>query len=202
MSVFKKILFVFAGLYSGSLFSECRRNPVLCQIKQNIKLRHLDIPNKQAVKLSNLVNKAAAEHKVPARLLAAILMQESKYDVGAKNCSNYNIKTKLSVLDLANANEFSRQDVLAFANNSTVTKKVKKCVDFGIGQINIRTIDAYGFILEKLLKDIEYSVLASAKVLSDFKYMYSRQENDWWTRYNASNPEKRQEYKALVMKYF
>lgn len=75
------------------------------------------------------------------------------------------------------------------------------CEDFGIAQINKKTALAYGFNLEKLTSDLEYSLIAGAIVLADMKKMYNK-EVDWWTRYNSSNSLKRKKYQTLVMRYW
>jgi soluble lytic murein transglycosylase-like protein len=75
------------------------------------------------------------------------------------------------------------------------------CHDYGIAQINKKTIEAFKFDKKKLLTDLEYSVKAGAIVLADFKKMYGKKEVDFWTRYNASCPEKRQKYKQLVTRF-
>lgn len=81
-----------------------------------------------------------------------------------------------------------------------------KCInavtkDYGIGQINIKTIHAFKFDKTRLLNDLDYSVEAAVIVLADFKRMYGQKEQDYWTRYNTSNPEKRKKYKQLVAQY-
>ena len=81
-----------------------------------------------------------------------------------------------------------------------------KCIndgskDYGIGQINIRTIRVFKLDKKKLLTDLEYSVESSVIVLADFKRMYGHKEQDYWTRYNSSRPSKRQVYKQLVARY-
>lgn len=76
-----------------------------------------------------------------------------------------------------------------------------ECHDYGIAQINKRTIKAFKFDKKKLLTDLEYSVKAGAIVLADFKRMYGDKEEDFWTRYNASCPDKRKKYKQLVMRF-
>lgn len=73
--------------------------------------------------------------------------------------------------------------------------------DYGIGQININTIEGFKFDKHKLLNDLDYSVEAATIVLADFKRMYGHREKDYWTRYNTSNPEKRKKYQQLVAQY-
>lgn len=102
-------------------------------------------------------------------------MQESSYKISAKN-----FKCGISV-------STGEQDCVA--------------VDFGIGQINKRTIKAFKFDKTKLLNDLEYSVEASAKVLADFKRMYGKKDPEYWTRYNAGKLEKRKVYKNLVARH-
>lgn len=107
--------------------------------------------------------------------MTAMLMQESSYRISAQNVS---CGVSLST---------GEKDCVA--------------VDYGIGQINHRTIKNFKFDQKKLLSDLNYSVEASAIVLADFKRMYGHKEDEYWTRYNASNPEKRQVYKTLVARY-
>jgi len=70
--------------------------------------------------------------------------------------------------------------------------------DYGIAQINHNTIKAYGFSIDKLTSDVEYSVKAGARVLADFKRSYGHKEKSYWTRYNSSKPDKRIKYQQLV----
>lgn len=79
--------------------------------------------------------------------------------------------------------------------------KNNKCHDYGIAQINKKTIKHFNFDEQKLLTDLEYSIKAGAIVLANFKKLYGHKEKDFWTRYNASNPLKRKRYKELVIRY-
>lgn len=70
----------------------------------------------------------------------------------------------------------------------SLTTGEKDCVavDFGIAQINEKTIQRYGFDQNKLMTDLTYSVDAAAVVLSDFKKGFKKKEPDtWYCRYNA-----------------
>lgn len=102
-------------------------------------------------------------------------MQESGYSISAQN-----LKCGVSI-------STGKQDCVA--------------VDFGIGQINHKTVKSFKFDKTKLLNDLEYSVDASAKVLADFKRMYGKKDNNYWSRYNASSAEKRQTYQNLVARH-
>lgn len=104
-----------------------------------------------------------------------MLMQESAYKISAKN-----IRCGISI-------ETGQKDCIID--------------DYGIGQINHKTIKAFNFDQQKLLTDLTYSVEASAKVLADFKRMYGKKDSEYWTRYNASTPSKRLVYKRLVSRY-
>ena len=83
----------------------------------------------------------------------------------------------------------------------TIKPQVGVCTDFGISQIYYKTARSFDFDLELLTTDLTYSIEAGAKVLVDFKKRYGRRELDWWTRFNASSPIKRQKYKELVERW-
>lgn len=104
-----------------------------------------------------------------------MLMQESAYKISAKN-----IRCGISM---------------------TTGEKDCVVVDYGIGQINYKTIKHFKFDQTKLLSNLEYSVEAAAIVLADFKRMYGHKETEYWTRYNSSTKSKRQIYKQLVARY-
>lgn len=79
-----------------------------------------------------------------------------------------------------------------------VTNKGK---DFSIGQINIRNIKYYKLDKNRLMSDVDYSVGATAMMLSDLKVKYGHKEKDYWTRYHSFTPSKRKIYKRLVERY-
>ncbi len=104
-----------------------------------------------------------------------MLMQESAYKLSAKNIK---------------------------CGTSMYTGK-KDCIiiDYGIGQINHKTINTFKFDQDKLLSNLDYSIEAAAIVLSDFKRMYGKKEVDYWSRYNSSNVQARLNYKRRVTRY-
>jgi hypothetical protein len=73
--------------------------------------------------------------------------------------------------------------------------------DYGIAQINHKTAKIYGFDIQRLTSDVEYSVKAGAKVLADLKNSHGHKDQSYWTRYNSSKPEKREKYKKLVKRF-
>lgn len=141
--------------------------------------KHSKINNKKAMIISNAIYKAARKHKVDKHLLTAIITQESGFNIKAKNC--------VRGLDASFV-------------------EVRVCSDFGLTQINYRTIKRYKFDLVRLTNDIQYSVNAGAIVLRDFKKRYSKKERDWWVRYNCGSRGKTTKitckiYKTLVERY-
>jgi hypothetical protein len=84
--------------------------------------------------------------------------------------------------------------------SSYVLAAVGPTKDYGIGQINIKTVSGFNLSKDRILTDVEYSVESSFKVMADFKRMYGK-DPEYWTRYNSSDPEKRQQYKILVSRY-
>lgn len=91
--------------------------------------------------------------------------------------------------------------ILAQESRYTLNAVNKRSRDYGIAQINHKTIESFGFDKQRLLTDLEYSVKAGAIVLADFKRMYGKREKNYWTRYNSSNPDKRKKYEILVARY-
>lgn len=91
--------------------------------------------------------------------------------------------------------------ILAQESRYTLNAVNRRSNDYGIAQINHRTIESFGFDKERLLTDLEYSVKAGAIVLADFKRMYGKREKNYWSRYNSSDKDKRQEYEILVAKF-
>ena len=91
--------------------------------------------------------------------------------------------------------------ILAQESRYTLNAVNRRSRDYGIAQINHKTIESFGFDKQRLLTDLEYSVKAGAIVLADFKRMYGKREKDYWTRYNSSNPDKRKKYEILVARY-
>lgn len=149
--------FFAAGLlYSvPSLARDCSKHPVYCQILKNSPR----IDKKYALRLSDLIYKHSKANSIPAKVYTAILMQESAYKLSAVN-------TKCGL-------DYKR--------------KHPTCVwvDFGISQINYKTAVSYGFDIEKLTTDLDYSVKAGAVALSYFKKRYSSSESKWYARYNC-----------------
>ncbi len=148
------------------------------KIYRQIKRNKPDINEQLAKDLSHIISKMSKKHSVPANLYTAILMQESGYDLNAVNLSCG----------------------IAFAGDKSHTEL---CVikDAGISQINYKTINDWKFNTSRLLTDLNYSVEAGAKVLADIKKRYSKNDPEFWTRYNASSPEKRATYKKLVSRW-
>lgn len=91
--------------------------------------------------------------------------------------------------------------ILAQESMYTLNAVNRQSKDFGIAQINWRTVERYGFDKKRLLTDLEYSVKAGAIVLADFKRMYGKREKNYWSRYNSSDETKRKEYEILVARY-
>ncbi len=83
----------------------------------------------------------------------------------------------------------------------------KATKDYGIGQINQKTIKAFKMDKQRLLEDLEYSVDSAARVLADFKRVFGRREKNWHCRYNVGTApfvqvsEKCGEYTTLVARF-
>lgn len=167
----------------------CDKHPIYCQVVDNNRFIDRDF----AMQLSNTIHDATQKHGIPTRIFTAILAQESAYKLDATGCKTGLIKVVETV----------ESDSIIINKPKKVIKykKATVCSDFGIGQIWYKTAHSYNFDISRLTTDLEYSINAAARVLSDFQKMYSAKEVDWWTRYNASSRHKREIYKKLVERY-
>lgn len=152
-----------------------KKTPEVKKVLSQIKKNSPKLSKEYSKTLARTITEKSKKHGVSPKILAAMLMQESSYKISAKN-----IRCGVSM-----------------------TTGEKDCVvmDYGIGQINHKTIKHFGFDETRLLSDLEYSVEAAAIVLADFKRMYGQKEKEYWTRYNASTPSKREKYRMLVARY-
>ena len=75
--------------------------------------------------------------------------------------------------------------------------------DIGIGQINARTADHYGFDKNRLKFDLEYSITSAATILADLKTKYaSKEPQTWFTRYHSYTPHHRMKYLIALQRWF
>lgn len=171
LSIMMLISLVFSPMASAEV--NCEHHPIYCQIIENKP----SINKTYAMHLSNVIYRYSKLYKIPAKVYTAILAQESIYRISAVNCH-----TGVVVDDKGNRIE-------------------KVCTDFGISQIWWKTALSYGFNLDLLVSDLEYSVEAGAIVLADFMRRYAHSDKFWWTRYNSSQPVNREIYRQLVSRY-
>lgn len=154
---------------------QVKTQPEVLKVISQIQKNNPGLPKKYAQTLAQTIVKKSNKHKISSKVLTAMLMQESGYNVSAKNVRC----------------------------GTSITTGQKDCVviDYGIGQINHKTIQHFKFDQKKLLSNLDYSVEAAAIVLADFKRMYGKKESDYWTRYNSGTKTNRQVYKRLVARY-
>jgi len=140
------------------------------EILQQIIVNKPEIDIRHAMRLSYFIVHESAKVGINPQLFAAILMQESSYQLGAKNCKDTEAGYEI-------------------------------CTDYGLSQIHYKTVALYGFDKKKLTTDMEYSIKAGLRVLSDFKKRYGNKEIHYWTRYNSSNPKARKKYQERVERW-
>jgi hypothetical protein len=91
--------------------------------------------------------------------------------------------------------------------NSTECKNVaiisEKYSDFGIFQFHVRTIDAYGYDLEKLKNhDLEYAVMRYCQLMQEKLRICRNLGETAWTCYHSTTPKLRKNYEKLVNRYY
>lgn len=86
-------------------------------------------------------------------------------------------------------------------------RRSRRPTDYGIGQIHISNIRRMGLNKKKLLYDLEYSIMAAARVLSEIKKRRAKREKYYWVRYNCGSKRslKRRtcrRYKRKIKRYY
>lgn len=184
MRIFIKniLIFLFFLAVIGNIQAGNYRTPAF--YKYNPIFEHIvqispRISDKKAFEISNIIAKYTKKYHIEAELFTAILRQESNFRLESKGC-RYGLDE--------NYNE------------------TKVCADFGISQVYYKTARRYKFDIERLTKDLDYSIKCGIIILRDIQKRYGH-EKDWWTRYNCGTrgTTKRdtcQIYKSLVSRYF
>ena len=162
--------------------ADCDRHPIFCHIKQLRPKMH----NHKAFQISNAIHKASRRFNVDKHLLTAIFRQESNFKVTA-------IGRRKGLVMVSDGRDITYEEQAVMA-------------DFGISQIYYKTAVHYKFDIKRLTTDLQYSINAGAKVLSEFKKQFGREDPFFWLRYNCgargtTNRDTCQIYKALVERY-
>ena len=140
-------------LFALSVNSTEIDHPIYEQILRN----RPNINKSYAMKLSNIIHSASIKYSIPKNIYTAILMQESRYSLGA----------------IRKVKGYYKGEI------------VEVHTDFGISQIYWRNVQKLGLDIDKLTGDLVYSVETGAKILAGFKKRYSKNDKNWWTRYNC-----------------
>lgn len=129
-----------------STYQYPKNPPQVVTVRTQILKNNPKLPKNYAQKLATAIVAKSEKHGLKPRLLAAILMQESRYSMDAVN---------------------------------------RKTKDFGIAQINFKTIAGFGFDQNRLMTDLDYAVEAGAIVLASYKRYAKREPKTWYSRYNC-----------------
>lgn len=199
-----KYLIVLLLLFSLKSYAkvDCDTHKIFCQIKAN----NPELSNSYAMKLSNIIYRKAKELKFDSNIFTAILMQETGYNHTKKACKTglretTNKERHDFVMLCSKTEKYSGVPFSECAKNSPLYIRQKICTDFGIGQIWYKTIDRYKFDVQKITTDLEYSVHVAGTVFADISKRWKKKEKYYWTRYNATTPSKRENYRKLVKRY-
>ena len=208
----KYLFIVFLLLFETS---NCSSYSIKEHIIKNLKYGNIPVKSRRVDELAKAIEKYSKKYQIPAKIFVAILMQESTYLIDAKNCNkeiekevkNPYITNLIAFCDFKYyGKEFEKclLDIPIY-----ITIKEKKCTDFGVSQIHEATakLKAYNFDIERLTKDLDYSVECGVKVLNYFHKKYAKKEKNWWVRYNCGevkdidNNKYCNEYKKLVERF-
>jgi hypothetical protein len=146
--------------------------------------------DKVANEIARSVLKNSRSINIDWRLFVSILFQESSLTLDPQNC--YMDELHPSIARIKNK-----------VGYKIVQKSPKKCIDYGIAQINWRTWGkALSLNKELLVTDIDYSIGAATKILSYYKKTYAKKDTRWHLRYHSNTPEFKEEYGNYIHKKF
>lgn len=158
-----------------------------------------------AMSISDEIYKCHKRTGIDKFIMTAIYNQESSINYKAKNCLKGILENGAldEIIGIVKSNTHLLFNEKRLREDLTHIP-LKVCFDLGIGQINVNTALRHPQCkdLQRLLTDHIYNISCSCEVLASFKKKYGKKEKNWWTRYNASNPEKREIYRQLVMRYY
>jgi hypothetical protein len=165
-----------------STYASVKKNE--CLHKRNTICRNMHKLNptmdlKEAYKLSNLFNKFAIQYDISPTLLVSIAFQESSFKTDAVR----------------------KVTGLVFDNESKKYKKVRVGSDFCMMQIHMININKMDLKVDKLLNSPSYCIETGAKILSRYKGLYGKKNENWWTHYNAKSKAKQNIYYNKVSRH-
>lgn len=152
------------------------------------------MPLDKADKVAFSVLKYSRDINLDWRLFISILFQESSLTLDPQNCYTNElhplpVKVKMS----------SHGKVIY----RTMAGIPKKCIDYGIAQINFRTWgEELGLNKELLVTNIDYSINAASKILFYYKHRYAKHDSKWHLRYHSNTPEFKNAYGTVIGKRF
>jgi len=170
-------LLTFFSTYSCYASYDFSKNPIY----HAIKILHKDINSEEAIKYSNIIAKYSKQYSIDPFLVVSISRQESYLTLEAvrkigDSKITYDSKTKKFL-------------------------KTVEITDFCMMQINKSNIIWKNLDPNRLLSDADYCIHEGFKVLVYFKNL-EKNDEFWWTRYNASKSDAREIYKNYVLKHY
>lgn len=128
-----------------------------------------------AFRMSNLIYRYSRIYKTDPYRTIAIIMQESGFR---------NIHVPGSV----------------YVPKDDIT--IEGLKDLGLYQMNVSTIQHYGFDPAKIIEDLEYATECHFKILKRKIKLCKNLGKDSWTCYHSKTPFYRENYKKLVNRYY
>jgi len=180
-----RVLFFGLALFmlptAASAKTYCERNPIYCKIME-LQPR---MNKSEAMKLSNLIAKAAKKHGVDPMVSVAILNQENNF----RDKHTWQITKKIK-------NKCGEDSC-----TQTITE-TKEVFDMTIAQINVKTAADYNFDLVRLFEhDTEYAIDCHFTILKDKIRMCADLGDEAWSCYHSKTPVYREKYVELVSRY-
>lgn len=182
----KAFIIVIAVFFTGTAYGKvnCNKHKLYCTI---VKLNPR-INKTFAMKLSNIIYRAAKKHKVDPYRAIAIMRQESGININARNSSTDTISHK----------ECDEWETCVIVKTITT-----KTTDFGLFQFHIDTMKRANLDIRQVMTDLDFTVNFAIKMIADKIKMCSRIWPETpWACYNSATEGKHQTYVKLVNQYY
>lgn len=107
----------------------------------------------------------------------------------------------LSINKYAKVFSIDKELILAIikAESTFYPKAISRTNDYGLMQMNIKTIRYLKFDVERIKSDIDYSILCGTFYLALLRRRYPK-DKYWWARYHSSTPIHKDKYIEKIQK--
>jgi soluble lytic murein transglycosylase-like protein len=136
-----------------------------------------------------------------ALLKISIIDQEYIQKVNPYISEIHSIQIALSINKFAKEYDLNKELLLAIIKTESTfdITRVSRTKDYGLMQLNYKTIEALRFDIKRIRTDVDYSIGCGVLYLVMLRERYPN-DKYWWARYHSSTPKYKQIYISKIKK--